>query len=343
MMKQSLLSSIKYWLWRFMQLQLFLTIVSLPILIAWGLPISLLSPLGNLIFSPFITVFLFLSSLIFFFELGHIPNEWLIYCLDKVTQLWISLVGTADNSWLVGFIKPALPVLVVIPLLAFIILQCKKTADMRRSTLGFVAILLAVFVYLKMVSAPKKHVEHLACNKGHVTIIKNEQNTILIDPGFIGQRINAESWTEYTLMPHMIKTLGCRIIDHCIVMQPGKLTFDALQVLCTKAQVKNLYLILWEGTLPPSAWKSFFKLKECAANSQTTIKRIGSKEQTIDCAKLQLTITPLEQHLTYHDAQYPALRLDSCIDNQSITIYSAKYRKPKAPKTEETEALNGTS
>jgi len=331
-MKQSLLSSITYWLWRFMQLQLFLTIVSLPILITWGLPISLLSPLGNLIFSPFITVFLFLSSLIFFFELGHLPNEWLIYCLEKVTQLWLWLVGTADNSWLVGFIKPALPVLILIPLLAFIILQCKKTADIRRSTLGFLTILLIVFLYLKVVSAPKRHVEQIPCNKGHVTIIKNDKHIILIDPGFIGQRINAPSWTEYTLIPNMIKTLGARTIDHCIILQPGKLTFDALQILCSKAQVKNLYLVVWEGTLPLSAWKSFFQLKECAQNNNTTILRIGYKEQTIDCNALQLTITPLENHLNYHDAQYPVLRLDSCIDNQKITIYSAKYRNIKTVK-----------
>jgi len=330
-----------------MQLQLFLTLVCLPILIAWGLPISLLSPLGNLVFSPFITVFLFLSSLIFFFEIGHLPNEWLIYCLERVTQLWLYLVNSADNSWLVGLIKPAWPLLIAIPFSAFIVLQYKKTASLRISTLCFALLLCSIFFYLKVISTPKNYVEQIPCNRGNVTLIKQDKQIVVIDPGYMGQRINAQSWAEYTLLPSITKAIGARTIDHCIILQPGKLTFDALHVLCSKIQINNLYLITWQGTISPSAWKSFFMLKEIAANNNVRIVRIGLKKQTLLCGTNKIIISPLQEKLTYHEAQYPALQVESYIDNESITIYSAKYKIKTRPKnsltTDQTEALNGAA
>ena len=66
---------------QFLQVQLFLSLASLPILVAWGIPFSLATVAGNFLFSPFLTLFLLLSSLIFFTELIFIPNAWLIFFL----------------------------------------------------------------------------------------------------------------------------------------------------------------------------------------------------------------------------------------------------------------------
>lgn len=64
---------------------------------------------------------------------------------------------------------------------------------------------------------------------------------VLVDPGVIGQRISSCSWIEYTLIPHIIKTTGKTRINHIILLQPNKVTFDAIALLCTKIEVKNIY------------------------------------------------------------------------------------------------------
>jgi hypothetical protein len=45
----------------FTQTQLVITLISLPILVAWGLGYSVMSLVGNLLFSPVLTLFLILS------------------------------------------------------------------------------------------------------------------------------------------------------------------------------------------------------------------------------------------------------------------------------------------
>src|SRR5437763_195216 len=99
----SLAKKVKFFIIRFVQLQLFITLFSLPLLISWGIPLSLLSPLGNLIFGPVLTIFLFLSSLIFFSELIGIPNGLLIALLEKITTWWLCIMHANTQSWLVGF------------------------------------------------------------------------------------------------------------------------------------------------------------------------------------------------------------------------------------------------
>ena len=96
------------WLMNFIYIQLLVTLISLPILVWWGIPISLLSPIGNLIFTPLLTIFLFLASLIFFLELFYIPNQWLIYLLEIVTRFWNYLITFGSNGSLIGFAKPPL-------------------------------------------------------------------------------------------------------------------------------------------------------------------------------------------------------------------------------------------
>src|SRR5260370_32295969 len=83
--QQSLLKSI--------QLQLFISFISLPFLIGWGLPISLLTPVSTLIFGPFLTCFLLISSLIFFLKLFYVPNAALVSCLELITSVWLAFLN----------------------------------------------------------------------------------------------------------------------------------------------------------------------------------------------------------------------------------------------------------
>lgn len=90
-MIRTALKKIGPWIGKFLYLQLFISLIAFPLLLCWGLPISLLSPVGNLIFGPFLTVFLFLSSMLFFTELLYLPNGWIASVLDTFTQSWLSL------------------------------------------------------------------------------------------------------------------------------------------------------------------------------------------------------------------------------------------------------------
>ena len=95
-MNYSILKRAEKLLVRSIQLQLYLTLISGPILVYWGLPVSVASPLGNILFHPLLTAFLFLSSLIFFCQILHIPHGIFVYALQKTSHSFHYLLG----SWL---------------------------------------------------------------------------------------------------------------------------------------------------------------------------------------------------------------------------------------------------
>lgn len=131
-MNYSILKRTEKFLVRSFQLQLYLTLISGPILVYWGLPISLASPIGNIVFHPLLTLFLFLSSLIFFCQILHIPHGICIYGLQKTSHLFHYLLGLGSQQWLMGFIKPPLWILCC-PWGQLHVFCCKKTRTPYRS------------------------------------------------------------------------------------------------------------------------------------------------------------------------------------------------------------------
>ena len=329
-MKITRIDKVKRWFLRFIQIQLLLSAVSFPILLGWGLPISVLSPLGNLLFLPVLTAFLMLSSIIFFLELLHLPNGLFIFFLEKITSWWlIALSFGTTPAWLVGFRRPSIFFLLTIPALALVIITHKKTSNIGRSIILLSLLLACSFGYLKLLNAPGTLIEQIACNGGEVTLVHAHGKTTVIDPGVIGRRISAPSWIEYTLAPTIVQTAGSNSIDHLIVLQPGICTFNALERLCSIMTVRTLYLTTWEGTLTKNGWRSFFQMKRAAQQYGTNIVRIGAYERQIKFTPNDnITITPSStQKISYQSAHYPALSLRAQIDNQTFTLYSSKWKK----------------
>ena len=121
------------WLAHFCEMQLFLMCISLPLLIAWGLPLSLGSLLGNLIFAPFLTIFLLVSSLLFFTEMLGIHNTLCAYALEKLCSVWFWMLNCAHDSWLIAYPKPPIIVLIAMPVLAGMIIALKlKISQLMR-------------------------------------------------------------------------------------------------------------------------------------------------------------------------------------------------------------------
>lgn len=316
------------WIVRFIQLQLFLSLMSLPIMLAWGLPVSLLSPLGNLIFGPILTVFLFLSSLIFFAELLMIPNSLLINVMETLTHWWLTIMFSDQQRFLVGFSKPSIIVLCIIPIIAMIIMLNKTTAHHYKNIGCLAALFLTITFALKYTVSTNHAIIEIPCNNGFVTILKTSDQLILIDPGFIGQRTSATSWVSYTLIPSIIKATGSTVIDHCIILQPNILVFEALEQLSTKIVIRKLYIPYWQQQKPSKLSYAFCSCVSTAQKQGTAVIRIGKSAHHITLRRTDsLIIQPLETLLTTKNSSYCALSVAASVDNQNITLYSAKYAK----------------
>lgn len=319
------IASYRGWLLRFIQLQLFLTLLSLPILICWGIPFSVLSPLGNLIFGPALTLFLFVCSLLFFSELLCIPNGMLAYCLERITHYWLLIMHADSQRWLIGFIKPSSLVLILLVIATIMIMLMKKTATLHKSIIAFTLLFCFFAGYLTICNKTHARMQTIACNKGMLTIFQDKNETLIIDPGHIGRSSAAASWAQYNFMASYIKDFGTTNIDHFILLHPSGFTFQALECLCTKMAIKNLYLICWDGAMKKSGLHCYGKLKRALTNGPTALHRIGKKTISLTIGSTKIALEPLPSTIAYQDITYPAMVVRTQIDNQNITIYSAKY------------------
>ena len=116
---------LKNYIVQFTLTQLIATIVALPILVSWGLGISMMTCVGNLIFAPLLSLFLFTSSLMFFTELVGIPNMFLASLLEWLAAAWHTMLELGSNDWIIHFSKPHQGALLFIPIITFLVIRKK--------------------------------------------------------------------------------------------------------------------------------------------------------------------------------------------------------------------------
>lgn len=268
----------KHFLLMFCYTQLFLTLVMLPVIVLWGLPISLLSFIGNLWFSPVITLFLLLSSLIFFFELLYIPNQWLIYPLEWVTQSWLWFMDRFGCVAYVGCVVPSIAMVCIPALAALAIIHAKAMRSLAVGVFALAAVACVTLFYLHVCAVPASLIKDIPCRSGQVTLIKQNAEIVVIDPGVVGRTSSASSWLEYTLLSELNKHCASHTIDHMVVMSLTKTGLQAYAHLLGKAQVKRIYIPAWKGKIPRDMWFAYVQLKRKAQEMGCQLCSVGAKE-----------------------------------------------------------------
>lgn len=318
------------WLGHFVQLQLFMTLVCLPVLICWGLPFSWLSPLGNLLFSPVLFVYLLLLTLLFFAVLLGLPTSLLSYCIETITNAWLTLLTFPSRNWLVGFAQPPFWLLILIPVATLLVIHHKKTQTVGRRITCFMLIFACTYTTLHWLQKKNGTLFTIPCTSGMAHGIAVDNTLIIIEPGYAAQRASATSWMHYTLPSEIIKATGHTQIDHLIIMQPGVFIFQALENLCARVTVKTIWIPIWRGNLSKSAHRTFMQLRKTAREHATIIQRYDGTQRVMHSSpKATLTIENTSQEIKHAGAVIPDSCITACIDNKVISFYAAKHTNKK--------------
>ncbi len=226
---QQKLQSLKNSFLFFLELQLLISIVILPILIVWGLPISIMSIFGNLIFSQFLTAFIFVATLLFITDLLGIPNYFIAQALEWITNIWHYFLSFGSAHWLVGFEIWIFP-LSLLCAIASCALYYKKhyTQNYRIAWLSILCLTTPIIH-----KTCQKKSMHTIVNQGSqkMHIIKHNNKIYAFDFGALGARPSSQSWIEYTLAPTMIKNMGTTHIDTLILCKSNSRTHSAATAL----------------------------------------------------------------------------------------------------------------
>lgn len=312
---------------RLFYIQLVMSIYSMIIVVFWGIPFCPLSFLGNIFFSPVITVFLGLCSLLFFTELCFIPNTYIIYLLETLTTWWIYILQLGSTTaYNITFAKPSYLLIVTIAYATFFIII--QPINYRKKNIYLISILGIGFWLMAHPQNSHPPIISIACAQGHLYMIKNKNELTIVDPGNLGRYASATSYVEYTLLPTIRMHYGTETIDHMILLQPSKNLFQAMNRLLQLATVKHIYIPIWSGEETQKMSHTFIKMKELAQNKKCTIHRLSKSDYSIIfCQNTTMELQRLNEQLKTSHFSYEAYALIGTIDNQSFTFYPAKYTK----------------
>lgn len=307
---------------RFILLQLVLTLFSLPFLIAWGLPVSLLSPIGNFVFSPVITAFLFFSSLFFFTELVHIPNGVIVWCLEQITAMWLYLLSWNKYSWLIGFSKPPVAVLFLIFFCAFGITYHAWIGRPYQSVAALSLLLCISWISLALLY-PSQNIQYIPCNRHKQLVLMYQNNqTIIIDPGYL--HTQSTSWISYTLPSEIITRTGVSSLDHLILLQLSPRLLQALKTLTLQIPIKNIYIPRWRKKLPAPEYNQLY---DYLKNRGTHIIFIEDYPIHIPFCNTNCIVIQSNPHKTSYQSQISSTaHAIITIDTTQTTIYAAKQK-----------------
>lgn len=247
----------KYFL-TYLEVQIFINLFSWPILIAWGLPVSLASPLGNFIFTPFLIMFLAVSLIVFLLELFYIPNTIFIYILEIITTLWLKLIDYNSNSWLLYLSKPSASILIITPILATVFIIRKHIAndqssnklhnnkDYIKTIFCLIAITISLVGYSSYFNhnfSNKLHNKIISLSRGSnkIKIFKIDHKLTILDMGALSI-ISSKNFIDFKLLPAISKNFGLQSIWALIVLKPNKYSYKSCYYLLKNFRINKIYL-----------------------------------------------------------------------------------------------------
>ena len=266
---------------KFIHTQLLLNLFLFPVLVAYGLPISLLQILGNFLFIPIFTIFIFISFLIFISEILYMPNGFFVYLLELLTDIIYWVGDWGSDRFVLALYKPCFFILYLPIFILFFVIHNKKINFKTTSSIFFIT----NFLFIFLLSNYSSNFEQIDCNSGKVTIVKSKKEIYLIDPGYIGER-PSYSWVDFQLTSELAKKFGTTRVDNLILLKPGKILFDIAIQICFSLSVKNVYLVKWEGLLDKKCWFSFKRFRNLLKSKNINLIKIDKEEITLGTIKI---------------------------------------------------------
>lgn len=308
------------WVIAYIDLHIFITAISIPILAYWGMPLSLLTIVGNFLFAPVCTLFLWLSALIYIAELVRIPNQYIITLLDQLRRLWEYCLTFGSAGWLVGFrhYHIILSILfVAIPIC--ILVLCSRHRQRRMLILS---VWIGFLYAMNMINSSTLFT--LKTEYGEFHCASYESKIIVVDPGILLKSANPDTFFAYHGAPALAKKCGKTTIDYYILLKPSIRSFQALIHAFERISIKTIVIPVWSGTASKKMWHCFFKLKNALESHESQLIRISSRTKRIPIGAGTLIIRPLETNNTVGTHTMLDCVVHLKIDNRELCIYDSK-------------------
>lgn len=303
-----MLSRITPKLLKLLQLQLYITLISLPCLYYWGFGISLITIISNIFFAPWLTCFLLLCSLLFFVHIIGIPGAWLSMLINYFCALWQFLLSYAQTWWVIPLSEPFPGFLSVIAIVATLIIAHTRWGQPKRCSILLMLLLsgslLAMHGFYRVRYYHSNLREDLA---PHLTLYSDHYCHILVDYGALAPHA-ALCDLEFKSIPALYKK-GITHIDAYIITKPSITSLKVASRLIKLCAVKTLYLPLWNGESSPALLKAYGVFRHQLTRSNTQLRRLAPKADIALTKTITICVSP-SHNCSSQTIQYPTVTIE---------------------------------
>lgn len=257
------LASVKNYLLALLQTQLALTVASMPILVHWGIGISFMTVVGNLLFPPLLTGFLFLSSLMFITELCAIPNAYIATIINHGSVWWEWLLEYGNASWMLHFARPHGFWLLLFPVVLFGGLLQRWCRSLAQRLLFMTALMFALAGICCLQQRSVFHDGHCRAlaNKLYAIPLAGKRKIIVVDEGFLSRKRSAGKAIDFEVNQQITKIFGHVDIAELRITRPTRASFEATERLAMHWKIDAVWLPYFRKKLDKRTWRAFFTMK----------------------------------------------------------------------------------
>ncbi len=277
---QHYFSICKTWITLYVMTQLVITAVSLPFLISWGIPFSGATIAGNLIFTPFITLFLLISSLFFICTLFGFAPPFLIYCLETISNIWLWFLQWGSASWMIAIPHSSS---IITGSAALLLIYLSVTTDwhlLYKKQKLFMSATIIYLLFLCLGNRLFNTYEPTTINNKLSIHATSEKKLMLYDQGFFSSPGGTTGKIEYQLKQLLTQKYGLAPIKTCISNKLNQKTCEGLTALCSITSVEQIILPTIKQKMEKKFWRAYYQMKRSLAKNGTELMHSNYAHKT---------------------------------------------------------------
>lgn len=216
-------------------IQVFITIGLLPLYAHLGIPVTIFSFIGNIVFLPFLTAVIFLGIILLFcFSFKYIPIH-VIYICNKIVFLWLQFMNyfSAHSGGIMIYIPfKGIENYAISWAIFFILYKLKLTNKSLVYMLLYAIIFLCISIYIpKIFFASSKKLLIISCipQKHRMVCVLYNNNQIYCIEYFRGRNISHKKHAQlhdYVIAPRIAHAWG-RSYDHYVIFHDNKVAIKS--------------------------------------------------------------------------------------------------------------------
>ncbi len=229
--RRSIFSRFLHGFWRTAHIHCALMACSLPLMLAWGMPLPLLGIFGNIIFAPFLLIFLFLASCMVIAQLFHLPLGPLAWLIEQVVNFWCFTTSYVSPCFMFEVAQPSYCILSILGI-AICMFFHYKTAVPMPVRCAYILLFIAVSCFFVRLWCTPAYAQAKPQKNIPLILVRFNNKIVGIDQGVNGRSGVKKLGNRF--FAALRQQLGSTALDLLILLKPTASSYDlARQLLAT--------------------------------------------------------------------------------------------------------------